>query len=162
MTQCFKHHGISLPQAIPVYQSGSPLVSRNSCTDGSQEVTDMPTNVHLWLVNIPLSSGLVIRSVQVGSPLTITRSPNPSATTIHGCVQQLPGTQRMQEFLLTSGLTSLKKYQRLCCYFNEQTYLSTVICLRILKYLTMGCPIDPDISQGYAFPSKTVIFSEDF
>ena len=41
--------------------------------------------------------------VQVGSPLTITRGVTQSAAAIRGCVQQLPWTKRVQEFLLTRG-----------------------------------------------------------
>ncbi len=48
---------------------------------------DTPTNSHSWLVNIHLRSGWVIRSVQVGSPLTITNSVNQSAATIQRHVQ---------------------------------------------------------------------------
>ncbi len=62
--------------SVRAHTYSHPWLAGLAAPVGSPEVTDTPTNPHCWLVNVCLRSGWVIRSVQVESPLTITRGPN--------------------------------------------------------------------------------------
>ncbi len=117
-----------------------PWLSEINAPAGYKEVTDMPINHHCWLVDIRLSSGWVIRSVQVASPPTITNGVNQSAATIHRRAQVpngfvnfwKPGVLQHELYELWSIVKTIKKSPYLVTNITRNTCI-----LYVFVYLRM-------------------------